>query len=125
MTQCERKRNFTVIRYNFNTRNQRTGERFESYYTELRSTVKKFGSLEDNLLHDGLVCDIIDEIVSKNLLQVKDSTLKKCVNMCRVKCKAINNSSIKSSRTSVIEKNEVVQQDWSKTLSSKQVLVEK
>ena len=58
---CEGKRNITVIRYNFNTRNQRPGEGFESYYTELRNTVKdcEFGSLEDNLLRDRLVCGII------------------------------------------------------------------
>ena len=55
-TYCERKRNITVIRYNFNTRNQRPGKGFESYYTELRNTVKdcEFGSLEDNLLRGGV-----------------------------------------------------------------------
>ena len=36
---CEKKRNITVISYNFNTRNQRPGEGFKSYYTELRNTV--------------------------------------------------------------------------------------
>ena len=39
-TYCEGKRNITVIRYNFNTRNHRPGEGFELYYTELRNTVK-------------------------------------------------------------------------------------
>ena len=67
-------------------RNQRPGEGFESYYTELRNTVKdcEFGSLEENLLRDRLVCGIIDEIVREKLLQVEDLTLEKCVNMCRL-----------------------------------------
>ena len=75
-----------MIRYNFNTRNQRPGEGFESYYTELRNTVKdcEFGSLEDDLLRDRLVCGIIDEIAREKLLQVEDLTLEKCVNMCRL-----------------------------------------
>ena len=75
-----------MIRYNFNTRNQRPGEGFESYYTELRNTVKdcEFGSLEENLLRDRLVCGIIDEIVREKLLQVEDLTLEKCVDKCRL-----------------------------------------
>ena len=85
-TYCEGKRNITVIRYNFNTRNQRPSEGFESYYDELRNTVKdcEFGSLEENLLRDRLVCGIIDEIVTEKLLQVEDLTLEKCVNMCKL-----------------------------------------
>ena len=65
---------------------QRPGEGFESYYTELRNTVKdcEFGSLEENLVRDRLVCGIIDEIVREKLLQVEDLTLEKCVNMCRL-----------------------------------------
>ena len=75
-----------MIRHNFNTRNQRPGEGFELYYTELRNTVKdcEFGSLEDNFLRDRLVCGIIDEIVREKLLQVQDLTLEECVNMCRL-----------------------------------------
>ena len=85
-TYCEEKINITVIRYNFNTRNQRPGDSFESHYTALRNTVKdcEFGSLEDNLLCDRLVCGIIDEIVREKLLQVEDLTLEECVNMCRL-----------------------------------------
>ena len=85
-TYCEGKRNISVIRCNFNTRNQRPDEGFESYYTELRNTVKdcKFGSLEGNLLRDRLVCCIIDKTVREQLLQVEDLTLEKCVNMCRL-----------------------------------------
>ena len=83
-TYCELKRNITVIRYNFNTRNQRPGEGFESYYTELRNTVEdcEFGSLEDNL-RDRLVCGIGDKIVREKLLKV-DLTREKWVNMCRL-----------------------------------------
>ena len=82
---CEGKRDITVISYNFNTRNQRPGEGFESYYTELRNTVEgcEFSSLEDNLLHDSFVCGIIDGIVIQKLLGV-DLTLENCVNMCRL-----------------------------------------
>ena len=40
-----------MIRYNFNTRNQRPGAGFELYCTEQRNTLKdcEFGSLEDNM----------------------------------------------------------------------------
>ena len=84
-TYCELKRNVTVIRYNFNTRNERPGEGFESYYTELRNTVEdcESGSLEGNL-RDRLVCGIVDKIVREKLLKVEDLTREKCVNMCRL-----------------------------------------
>ena len=94
---------------------------FESYYTELRNTEKdcEFGSLEDNLLCDRLVCDIIDEIVREKFLQVEDLTLEKYVNMCR-----LIESSAKQLRTlgssqpepdaHALKKSEIVPQDWSK-----------
>ena len=44
----------------------------------------EFGSLEDNLLRDRLVCAIIDKIVREKLLQVKDLKPETCVNMCRL-----------------------------------------
>ena len=85
-THREGKRNITVIRYNFNTRNQIPGEGFESYYTQLRNTVKDcdFGSLEDNLLRNRLVCGIIYEIVREKLLQVENLILEKYFNVCRL-----------------------------------------
>ena len=90
-TYFEGKRNINVIRYNFNTRNQRSGEGFESYHTELTNTVKdcEFGSLEDNNLRERLVGGIIDEIVREKLLQVEDLTLEKCVNCYRTKDKLL------------------------------------
>ena len=117
----EGKRNITVIRYNFKTRNQRPGEGFESHYTELKNTVKdcEFGSLEDNLLRDRLVCGIIDEILREKLLQVEDLTLEKCVNMCRLlESSARQLKTLGSSQPEpdvhALRKNEVIRQVWSK-----------
>ena len=95
-TFCEVKRNITVIRYDFYTKNQRPGETFELYYIGLRNTVKDcgFGGVEDSLLRDRLVCGTVDEIGRKRLLQVEDLTLEKCVNMCR-----LSESSAKQLRT--------------------------
>ena len=121
-----------MIRYNFNTRNQRPGECFESYYTELRNTVKdcEFGSLEDNLLRDRLACGIIEEIVREKLLQVEDLTIEKCVNMCR-----LFESSAKQLRTLVssqpetdvhaLRKMKLSSKTGQRYTSGKQALVEK
>ena len=129
---CEGKRNITVISYNFNTKNQRPGEGFESYYTELRNTLKgcEFGTLENNLLRDRLVCGIIDEIVIQKLLQVEDLTLEKCVNLCR-----LFESSAKQLRTlgssqpdpdvHVLRKTKLSSKTGQRHTSGKQALVDK
>ena len=121
-----------MIRYNFNTRNQRPGEGFESYYTELRNTVKdcEFGSLEDNLLRDRLVCGIIDEIVREKLLQVEDLTPEKCVNMCRlVESNAKQLRTLGSSQPELdvhaLRKIKLSSKTGQKHTSGKQALVEK
>ena len=131
-TYCEGKRNITVIRYNFNTRNQRSGQGFESYYTEPRNAVKdcEFGSLKGNLLRGRLACGIIDEIVREKLLQVEDLTHEKCVNMCRLLESSANQLRTLGSRQPEhdvhrLRKMKLSSKTGQRPTSSKQPLVEK
>ena len=127
-----------MIRYNFNTRNQRPGKGFEAYYTELKNILRDFelGSLEDNLLFDRLVCwfvvcGIIDETVMREkLLQVEDLILEKCGNMCRLfessaKQFRTLGSSQQESDVDALKKVKLSSNTAQIPTSSKQALVEK
>eukprot|EP00057_Strongylocentrotus_purpuratus_P020155 XP_011674629.1 PREDICTED: uncharacterized protein LOC105443305 [Strongylocentrotus purpuratus] len=83
---CQPKRNLSVIRYLFNSRNQKKGESFSSYITDLKALVKdcEFGELENDLLKDRIVCGIQDQTLREKLLQVQDLNLKKCIDVCSV-----------------------------------------
>ena len=83
---CEPKKNLTVTRYVFNTRNQRSGEPFSNYLTELRSLAKdcEFGELEESLLKDRVVCGISNQLLREKLLQIDSLTLTKCIDLCTV-----------------------------------------
>ena len=63
---CEPKKNITVSRYLFNSRAQKTNEKFTDYLTALKTLVKdcEFCDLKDDFLRDRIVCGVKDE---KNL----------------------------------------------------------
>ena len=78
--------NETYERYKFNSRKQATGERFDMYLTELRHLAKNCNfcnCLCDTLLRDRIVMGIHDNETRKRLLEMKDITLDRCVDVCR------------------------------------------
>ena len=83
---CEGKTNIIVTRYTFNSAKQNCGETFNQYYTRSRHLAQdcNYGSLEDELLRDRLVCGISDDKTRAKLLQADSLTLQKCLDICRV-----------------------------------------
>ena len=76
--------NETYERYKFNSRKQATGERFDMYLTDVRSLAKNFRNcLCDTLLRDRIVMGMHDNETRKRLLEMKDLTLDRCVDVCR------------------------------------------
>ena len=72
-------------RYCFNVRNQQDEESFDEYLTELRilSQTCNYGSLEDELTRDRIVCGITSNSVRNCLLEKSDLKLKECIRICR------------------------------------------
>ena len=83
---CEPKRNITVIRYLFNTRNQHNGEPFTKFVTDLKRLARdcEFDALEESLMKDRIVCGIRDSTLREKLLQIDNLTLKQCLDICTV-----------------------------------------
>ena len=78
--------NETYERYKFNSRKQATGERFDRYLTDLRHLAKNCNfcnCLCDTLLRDRIVMGIHDNETRKRLLEMKDLTMDRCVDVCR------------------------------------------
>ena len=78
--------NETYERYVFNSRNQEAGEGIESYITVLRTlaqTCKFCDCLKDTLLRDRIVLGVKDGHTRKRLLQERDLTLKRCIDICK------------------------------------------
>ena len=82
---CTPKKNVTYERHVFNTRNQKQGETIDQYITELRMKAKtcEFGTLNDSLIRDRVVCGIVDDKVRARLLRETDLTLQKAIDICR------------------------------------------
>ena len=83
---CEPRKNITVTRYMFNSRNQKPGESFGTYLTELRRLAQdcEFGSLANDLLKDRVVCGLADNGLREKLLQTENLDLKKCLDICTI-----------------------------------------
>ena len=84
---CEPKKNITVNRYVFNTRQQKMNETFTDYLTALRTLIKDCSlppDLADEFLRDRIVCGIMNEKVRERLLRTDDLTLKKAIDTCKV-----------------------------------------
>ncbi|XP_038075960.1 uncharacterized protein K02A2.6-like [Patiria miniata] len=83
---CEPKRNLSVLRYMFNSRNQKVDEPFDTYLTNVKCLVREceFGDIENSLLRDRVVCGVKDTKTREKLLQEDNLTLEKCINICQV-----------------------------------------
>ncbi|XP_064614576.1 uncharacterized protein LOC135478234 [Liolophura sinensis] len=81
---CDPKKDETVERYHFFTRNQES-ESFDKYLTDLRilAATCNFGELHDSLIRDRIVCGISEIHLRERLLREADLTLDKCVHICR------------------------------------------
>ena len=78
--------NDTYERYVFNSRDQHADENIDAYVTTLRTLAKtcKFcDCLNETLLRDRIVVGIRNNQVRKKLLQVRDLTLVRCIDICR------------------------------------------
>ena len=82
---CNPRKNLPFDRHLFFTRNQQEGETIDTYVTELRNRASgcEFADLKDGLIHDRIVCGIINDSVRACLLRESDLSLEKCVDICR------------------------------------------
>jgi hypothetical protein len=84
---CEPKKNITVARYMFNSRQQKLNENFTDYVTVLRTLIRDCelpNDLADEFLRDRIVCGIRDGRVRERLLRVDNLTLKKATDACKI-----------------------------------------
>lgn len=79
------KPNITLARYKFFTRSQEDGESILQYVTALRLLSKNcgFGTLEEDLIKDRIVCGIRLAAVRDRLLRSDELTLDKAIKMCQ------------------------------------------
>ena len=82
---CDPKKNETVERHKFFTRNQESRETFDKYLTELRLLEKTcdFGTLSDSLLRDRIVCGLSSSTLRERLLREPNLNLKQGIDICR------------------------------------------
>ena len=82
---CDPKKNETVERHKFFTRNQESGETFDKYLTELRLLEKTcdFRTLADSLLRDIIVCGLSSSTLRERLLREPYFNLRQCIDTCR------------------------------------------
>ena len=82
---CNPRKNVTFERHVFNMRNQKPGESFDSFYSDLRIKSKtcEFGTLCDSLIKDRIVCGVLSEQIRGRLLRDGDLDLKKAIDICR------------------------------------------
>lgn len=78
------KKNVTVERHKFFTRDQKGNETIEQYIFELRklSQTCEFGSLREELIKDRLVCGIGSSALRERLLREEDLDLNKASQIC-------------------------------------------
>lgn len=82
---CKASTNIIFERYTFNQRMQEEGESFDHYLTALRqlATSCEYGTLQDQLIRDRIVCGLKEDSVRKRLLQEPKLDLEKCINVCK------------------------------------------
>lgn len=78
-------KNVTYERHKFFLREQKPGEKVDSYVTELRdlSSTCDFGDLTDSLIKDRIILGIKDLSIKDRLLRTKDLMLSKALEICR------------------------------------------
>lgn len=72
--------------YLFGQRQQEAVETVDAYVASLRVLAKtcNFGATQDRMLRDRLVAGIRDDGVRRKLLETKELTLAKCLDVCRI-----------------------------------------
>lgn len=78
--------NDTFERYRFRHRLQREDEIFDEFLTDLRELHKRCNfcdCMSDKMLKDQVITGITDNNLRERLLQQRDITLTKCLDMCR------------------------------------------
>ncbi|RVE48416.1 hypothetical protein evm_006977 [Chilo suppressalis] len=82
---CLPKTNETINRHIFFARNQKQGENFIYYLSEIKKLALtcNFGDLRDGLIRDKLINGIIDPKLRERLLREPDLTLERCIEMCK------------------------------------------
>ena len=82
---CVGETNEIYEHYQFNKRDQESGESVDSYVAALRTLAEvcNYGSLLDSLICDRIVVGIRDNGTRKRLLQELKLTLTRCIDICR------------------------------------------
>ena len=82
---CNPRKNLTLERHSFFSRNQLDRETIDAYATDLRNKAARFefGDLKDELILDRIVCGINDDTVRARLLREAELTLEGCLDICR------------------------------------------
>ena len=77
--------NVTYERYRFNKRTQDTGERFDVFLGDIRRLARAcdFGAVENSMIRDRIVVGIKDDTTRHKLLQIRDLTLDKAIDVCK------------------------------------------
>lgn len=81
----EPKQNELINSFNFNKRCQEDGESFDNFYSALRKMSENcnFGEQKERMLRDRIVIGVNDHRLQQKLLEIKDLTLVKAVDICR------------------------------------------
>ena len=77
--------NVNYERYRFNKRTQETGERFDVFLGEIRrlACACDFGAVEESMVRDRIVVGLTDDTTRRKLLQIRDLTLDKAIDVCK------------------------------------------
>ena len=82
---CNPKQNVTVLRYKFNTRDQRSDENIDQYVTELRRLANdcSYGELLEEMIRDRIVCGTNNPRIKEKRLQAETLDLSRAINIAR------------------------------------------
>ncbi|XP_065921947.1 uncharacterized protein [Magallana gigas] len=82
---CDPKKNDTVERYQFYSRNQQSGDTFDKFLADIRilADTCNFGTLIESMIRDRIICGVSDSGLRERLLRVSDLDLDKCIQVCR------------------------------------------
>ncbi|XP_029055276.2 uncharacterized protein K02A2.6-like, partial [Osmia bicornis bicornis] len=82
---CMPKKNVVYERYLFNNRNQKEGEKFEQFVTDIKIAAQKceFGALHDQMIRDRIVMGTNDPGIQEKLLRVPDLDMQKAIDYCQ------------------------------------------
>jgi RNase H-like domain found in reverse transcriptase/Reverse transcriptase (RNA-dependent DNA polymerase)/Integrase zinc binding domain len=77
--------NITYERYVFYQRAQETNERFDTFLGDLRRLAKscQFDGMEDSMIRDRVVMGVKEDATRHKLLQTRDLTLSKAIDICK------------------------------------------